>query len=55
MSKEELKQFLDAMAQVRQANTSSAATARLFLQEEGFLTKEGNIAKPYSDDKQTNS
>ena len=50
MSKEELQQFLEAMARLRQANTSSAANARQFLQEEGFLTEEGKVATPYSDD-----
>jgi hypothetical protein len=49
MNKEELKQFLQAMAELRLANTSSAATARQFLHKEGFLTKEGDVAEPYSD------
>ena len=51
MSKEDLRQFLEAMVQVRQAHTSTAATARQFLQEEGFLTAQGDVAQPYSDDK----
>jgi hypothetical protein len=50
MSEAELKQFLEAMAQVRQANTSSAASARQFLREEGYLTEQGRVARPYSDD-----
>jgi hypothetical protein len=55
MNKEELKQFLEAMVQLRQTRGSTAATARLFLQEEGFLTEQGEVARPYSDDKPVKS
>lgn len=55
MSKEELKQFLEAMVQLRRTRGSTAATARLFLQEEGFLTEQGEVAQPYSDDKPVKS
>ena len=55
MNKEELKQFLEAMVQLRKTHGSTAATARQFLQEEGFLTAQGDVAQPYSDDKPTKS
>lgn len=48
MSKEELAQFLDAMKQVREANASTPETARLFLQKEGYLEKDGSVAEYYS-------
>jgi hypothetical protein len=51
VSKEELRQFLEAMVQLRKTRGSTAAAARLFLQEEGFLTAQGDIAQLYSDDK----
>lgn len=48
MSKEELAQFLEAMKQVREANTATPETARLFLQKEGYLEKDGSVAEYYS-------
>jgi hypothetical protein len=55
MSKEELKQFLEAMVQLRQTHAFTAAAARRFLQEEGFLTEQGDVAQPYSDDRPAKS
>ena len=48
MNKEELAQFLAAMKQVREANTATPETARLFLQKEGYLEKDGSVAEYYS-------
>jgi hypothetical protein len=55
VSKEELKQFLEATVQLRQTHGSTAATARQFLQDEGFLTAQGDVAQPYSDEKPAES
>jgi hypothetical protein len=55
MSKEELRQFLEAMVQLRKTYGSTAAAARQFLQEEGFLTERGDVAQPYSDDRPARS
>jgi hypothetical protein len=48
MSRQELEEFLLAMARLRMANTASPERARDFLREEGFLTKEGAVAEPYA-------
>jgi hypothetical protein len=47
MTKEELAKFLTAIEQVRAANTASPEAARNFLQEEGYLNKDGSVAAPY--------
>jgi hypothetical protein len=48
MSRQELQEFLDAMARLRTANTASPQRARDFLKKEGFLTEEGVVAEPYA-------
>lgn len=48
MSRQELQEFLTRMEQLRKANTASPEKARAFLQDEGFLTKEGAVAEPYA-------
>jgi hypothetical protein len=47
MSKEELAKFLAAVEQVRQANTASPEAARNFLEDEGYLNRDGSVADPY--------
>ena len=45
---EELREFLETMKQLREANTVSPEAARNFLREEGFLTESGEIAEIYA-------
>ncbi len=48
MTPQELQQFLQAMAALRQANTATPEKAREFLIEEGVLTPDGCLAEPYA-------
>jgi hypothetical protein len=48
MTPQELQQFLQAMATLRQANTATPEKAREFLIEEGVLTPDGRLAEPYA-------
>jgi hypothetical protein len=48
MTKEELEKFLAAVKQVGAANTASPEAARHFLEQEGYLNKDGSIAPQYS-------
>ena len=48
MTSQELQQFLQTMAAVREANTASPEKARQFLKEEGVLTADGHLAEPYA-------
>ena len=47
MSKEDLAKFLAAVAQVSEANTATPEAARNFLEEAGYLNRDGSIADPY--------
>ncbi len=47
MSQEELQEFLAALEQVRKVNTASPEAARSFLEQSGYLNKDGSIADPY--------
>jgi hypothetical protein len=47
MSKEDLAKFLAAVAQVSEVNTASPEAARNFLEEAGYLNRDGSIADPY--------
>ena len=47
MSKEDLANFLAAVAQVSKFNTASPQAARKFLEKAGYLNKDGSIADPY--------
>ena len=47
MSKEELEEFLAAVERVREVNTASPEAARRFLEEAGYLNKDGSVADPY--------
>lgn len=48
MSEQEVKEFIAAMAALRAANTASPETARQFLKDEGYLTRDGRVAEPYA-------
>jgi len=47
MSQEELEEFLAALEQVREVNTASPEAARSFLEQSGYLNKDGSVADPY--------
>ena len=51
MSEQELRDFIDAMKRLREANTASPEIARAFLKEEGFLDEDGEVAEPYATDR----
>ena len=48
MTKEELDRFLAAVKQVGAANTASREAVRNFVEQEGYLNKDGSIASQYS-------
>jgi hypothetical protein len=48
MSQEELEEFLAALEQVREVNTASPEAARSFLEQSGYLNKDGSVADPYN-------
>jgi len=48
MSVTELNEFLAALDKVQAEHCETPEKARQFLQEEGYLTEEGEIAKPYA-------
>jgi hypothetical protein len=48
MSRQELQEYLKAMAELRVANTASSEKARQFLKEEGLLTADGKLAEPFA-------
>jgi len=47
MNKEDLAEFLAAVAQVSEVNTASPQAARKFLEKAGYLNRDGSIADPY--------
>jgi hypothetical protein len=47
MTKDELVKFLTVVEQVRAANTASPEAARAFLEEAGYLNRDGSVAAPY--------
>lgn len=48
MSEKELELFLATLRRVRAANTATPQQARNFLQQEGLLTDEGELADYYN-------
>jgi hypothetical protein len=54
MSNEDLAKFLAAVKQVSAANTASPEAARNFLEQEGYLNKDGSIADPYKSAQSSN-
>ncbi len=47
MSEQELREFIEKMAALRVANTATPEQASQFLQDEGYLTEDGQVAEPY--------